>query len=369
MKNCLTKRFLSGCIGFSILFSTTGAYPIFGLFRSAPKQQQQQGVGLFYKYGFFFSCFVATICLLLLIKKNNGESGGLFRFLETAAAKKRRLLSYGIPEHIVGSVKKAKKVENITYVQLETVYQFSSAITGALAEKHKAAKEENRRDNRFDPRGTCPIQAIRNAYLMNEVFRNWDNQEIVARYLERINSDQDASNYLKNFVDRNRPTSWLQSNEIDAIIREENLGAVVKSLDTVLSLDLMLREYRDTRIFVVNEDDISAATGFVDQICKETKEAKIYQKEELEDVDVVGESIKESGGNSHWYLVAMRGNAENAQCYIIDTFGNDHISTEEKFTRNRFLCEKILTGRSSIDYRERVKQRIADMVTANANIK
>ena len=115
-------------------------------------------------------------------------------------------------------------------------------------------------------------------------------------------------------------------------------------------------------MFIVNEDDITARPDFVDEVCQNIEDTGIARVP-----NKIKESIKTGAGNAHWYTVAIqRRNGANPICYIMDTQGKNQVSNDELFTRNKFLCEKILNGHSTVDYKDKVKQKIVDIIRANA---
>ncbi|MFC1842286.1 hypothetical protein ACFLYU_01375 [Candidatus Dependentiae bacterium] len=258
-------------------------------------------------------------------------------------------------------IKHYKNIDNVEYIQLKTVDQFNSKV------KSNAKKS-----------ATCGTLSIRNAYWMYNFFRTPDYAR-KEHFLREINSQGNAKKYLEKLTDEKKETVWLIADDIDRRIRrmselkkkkDENFNMTghVTVLDTVLLLENgaqnhILERFRKFEnyyhVFLVNTGDVFSG---VLRDMFENEKRLVEQQRNNKIKNRWFEDFKAGGrSGNHWYVVALEKRGSSIKCYIIDTAGGaNHIKGLDGKKqslggkRNKYLCDYIINGYSSVRFREAI---------------
>jgi len=242
-------------------------------------------------------------------------------------------------------------VNNIEYIQLNTVNQFNEKVISDVAKKHKTVTEEIKKRD-YAPGATCGSLSIINAILISNFLQN----KINVKLLDEINNQEKARNFLKESIDNNEPVSWLENKFIYEKINRLRVDDKIRVLSSVLGAE--------------------KENGLIEDVAKNFQSAENYYH-----VFIVGtadtycsanlkkyKELKEVKNNNHWYVVAIEKKEKTVQCLIIDTDPrNNHIENKNLLYRNQFLCECIIYGRSKINYRDIIKRATLEKEAKQVN--
>ena len=285
----------------------------------------------------------------------------------------------GIEPQLLPFVKDARRVGNVLYIQLKTIHQFDANVIEPVQVYHdnlvaqlkrmrgvqrtdQLENEDIRRINNCKPSGTCPVQVIRNLQLLNQFLIR--GIQTGAPVLENINSVEHARNFLADLVQRNQPTSWMELNDIQRFIEAHDFN-LSHATSCVVVYPEGTYDYHVTRaqqrvlrensqdnpyhLFVVETGD-ATISGIFNEVCEDYKLSFNVTDEEI------GRITSRENNKNHFYVSAIQRRQNEIRYFIVDTIGTkDHIDDQRYCVRDQYLCERVLDGRSSIDYRQHLR--------------
>jgi len=249
-------------------------------------------------------------------------------------------------------------VDNVHYTQLETINQFDMDVVRCVVRRYEEVGREL--DEKYDPRGTCPVQAIRNAKLMCEFLESNDEDK-----LGEMNSNSNAHTFLQKVIDADQATSWLRSNEVEERIEGLGLSEKITVLNSVIDVSAERATHKINRIkinfrgkvlenyshvFIVGTGELFEFAREAIRELERPEGCRLAAQQKSKFLDRFRKKV-------HWYVVAIRKCGDSVTCFIIDTIrSNDHIKKQFLLKRDRYLCEHILGGTSSVvDFRKKIK--------------
>lgn len=276
----------------------------------------------------------------------------------------QRLRNLGIEEYLLPYVRDANRVNNVTFIQLRAVNQFDDqVIRPVVAYKNTLQKKLKRMNRRrhlndedkkllkgFEPTATCPLFSVRHIGLLNQFFTQRNIGAIAA-----LTDNDHAHNFLHARVSHNQPTSWRNETEVATILREYDLATNANCViaegapGQFVQAQRKIRNLQQRHIFhlFVVEVGEAATLGIFDET---------LNRFDLSDDDRKSISRQEQQRN-HFYVSAIERRGNNIRYYIVDSIPtHDHINNVDFYTRDKYLCDLIVDGRSDINYRQYLRE-------------
>jgi len=273
-------------------------------------------------------------------------------------------VQYGQIKTVSQSNKKVGYFVEKKYQELDAVFENERARPKPDYEKIGELFEKIRG---YSSGATCPTLSIRNASLMNEFF-GANNSNLKRYFLEQINNDIRACEYLGKLVRLGKPTSWLEKNDIEDEINNLGISDNVTVLESVLNPEGSVFEYLIKKfkadicyhIFIVQTSDFHTTLG-TDGFSVLKDQGYVLEQKKQDFLD------KEKG-KVHWYVVVISKHGENKRCFILDTIpAHNHIDQALAhtydalfFSMNKCLCEDVLQVKSSDATRNNFQKKLCE---------
>jgi len=264
-----------------------------------------------------------------------------------------------------------KKVDNVDYIQLDTVNQFNPDIVVDVQKKRNSfGRNEGEKRRKYDPSGVCGSLAAASAYWLCKFFGENNNE----KYIGIINREAVAKKYLKDLLEKGLKTSWLDREEIKNIIQRykfpENRVTIIGSLGAldVGEFNQIADNFKKPddyyHVFILNTAVFEPDEEVPDVIREFAEKLRGKVDQTALNGFVAGERSK-----LHWYTVGVSKEGETIKYYIVDTGGFNRIGNQNNFEREQFFCDWLLGKESDIDLKSQERFRIGHSALRSGVIK